>query len=366
MPSLLHWLAIALLLPASSALPHRADERPCDIFARGGTPCVAAHSMTRALYAAYAGPLYKVVTSDNRSKDILVLSAGGLADSASQDAFCGKQLCVVHRIYDQSPMQNHLSIEAGASDLTPPRNAQDRGVNFTDSRSRIVLGGHPVFAAVFTGNGLDGSQYIGQGYSNRTARGTAIGDQPQSIYAVISGRHYNSGCCFDYGNAENGTRTVHSPFVDGAMEAVYFGSAYPPNGTGDGPWVGADLENGIYESSTSRAEQPPLPLIDFRAAIVKGNSGNHFSIKSGDAQKPSSLVTLYDGQRPQGYEVMKKGGAIVLGIGGDNSPWGAGTFYEGAMTAGYTSDETDAEVMANIVSAGYGQHALVEAVYREF
>ncbi|KAG5915040.1 hypothetical protein E4U42_000172, partial [Claviceps africana] len=33
---------------------------PCDIYAAGGTACVAAHSTTRALYAAYTGPLYQV------------------------------------------------------------------------------------------------------------------------------------------------------------------------------------------------------------------------------------------------------------------------------------------------------------------
>uniref|UniRef100_A0A7S3EY55 Alpha-L-arabinofuranosidase B catalytic domain-containing protein n=1 Tax=Haptolina ericina TaxID=156174 RepID=A0A7S3EY55_9EUKA len=87
--------------------------------------------------------------------------------------------------------------------------------------------------------------------------------------------------------------------------------------------------------------------------MVKGDSGNHYSLLAGDAQTPDSLQVLYDGPRPVGYEIMHKGGAIVLGIGGDNSPWAAGTFYEGVMTAGYASSETDAAVMANIVAAGY-------------
>ena len=52
---------------------------------------------------------------------------------------------------------------------------------------------------------------------------------------------------------------------------------------------------------------------------------------------------------------MKKEGAIVLGIGGDNSDRGIGTFYEGAMTATFTSDATDDAVQANIVSTGYGR-----------
>ena len=40
---------------------------------------------------------------------------------------------------------------------------------------------------------------------------------------------------------------------------------------------------------------------------------------------------------------------------GDNSCGAQGTFYEGAMTASYTSDATDAAVHANIAAAGYGK-----------
>ena len=37
-----------------------AAKCPCDIYAAGGTPCAAAHSTVRALYATYNGPLYQV------------------------------------------------------------------------------------------------------------------------------------------------------------------------------------------------------------------------------------------------------------------------------------------------------------------
>ena len=49
-------------------------------------------------------------------------------------------------------------------------------------------------------------------------------------------------------------------------------------------------------------------------------------------------------------------GAILLGNGGDNSNGSQGTFYEGAVTAAGTfpTDETDRQVQANIVAAGYG------------
>ncbi|HEV2345852.1 MAG TPA: RICIN domain-containing protein, partial [Actinocrinis sp.] len=54
------------------------------------------------------------------------------------------------------------------------------------------------------------------------------------------------------------------------------------------------------------------------------------------------------------YNPMHKEGAIILGIGGDNSKGSAGTFYEGVMTSGYPSDTTENSVQANIVAAGYG------------
>ena len=51
-----------------------------------------------------------------------------------------------------------------------------------------------------------------------------------------------------------------------------------------------------------------------------------------------ALQKLYEGDRPPGYATMKKQGAIILGMGGDASCGAIGTFYEGAMTASYTTD----------------------------
>jgi hypothetical protein len=55
---------------------------------------------------------------------------------------------------------------------------------------------------------------------------------------------------------------------------------------------------------------------------------------------------------------MSKEGAIILGIGGDNSISAQGTFYEGVMTTGYPSDATEASVQANIVAAKYATTSL--------
>src|SRR6188768_1402824 len=98
-----------------SILPAR-PQGPCDIYGTAGTPCVAAHSTTRALYATYNGPLYQVKRqSDGKMLDIGVVQpvdspapdAGGYADAAAQDAFCASTICVINVIYDQSGKRNH-------------------------------------------------------------------------------------------------------------------------------------------------------------------------------------------------------------------------------------------------------------------
>uniref|UniRef100_A0A7S3BR66 Alpha-L-arabinofuranosidase B catalytic domain-containing protein n=1 Tax=Haptolina ericina TaxID=156174 RepID=A0A7S3BR66_9EUKA len=113
----------------------------------------------------------------------------------------------------------------------------------------------------------------------------------------------------------------------------------------------ADLENGLWAGDQKVA---PAPTINYQyvTAMAKGKKGG-FALKGGNGQG-GTLRTLHEGARPEGYEQMKKQGAIILGIGGDNSCSAIGTFYEGAMTASYTADATDAAVQANIVAAGYG------------
>ncbi len=94
-------------------------------------------------------------------------------------------------------------------------------------------------------------------------------------------------------------------------------------------------------------------------AILNNNGTTKFALKGGNAQS-GNLTTLYEGKLPNGYSPMVKQGAIVLGSGGDCcKPGGganlsAGTFYEGAIVAGYPSNRTDSLVQSNIVASGYG------------
>jgi hypothetical protein len=318
-----------------------ATQGPCDIYAAGNTPCVAAHSTTRALYGAYSGPLYQVKrSSDNTTRDIAPMAAGGVVDATTQDSFCAGTTCLITIIYDQSARHNNLTQAPPGGFSGPAPGGYDNLANA--SAAPITIGGKRAYG-VFVAPGT--------GYRNNNTNGVATGDQPEGMYAIFDGTHFNGGCCFDYGNAERNSRDNGN----GTMEAIYFGNIKVWGyGAGNGPWVMADLENGLYSGvNTGYNANDPSVNHRYLTAIIKGEP-NHWAIRGGNAQS-GDVSTFYSGVRPNvaGYNPMHKEGAIILGIGGDNSKGAAGTFYEGVMTSGYPSDATENAVQANIVAAGY-------------
>jgi len=320
-----------------------AASLPCDLYADGGTPCVAAHSTTRALYADYNGPLYQVKrASDEKTRDIGVLSPGGYADAGAQDSFCAGTSCLITVIYDQSDRDNDLTQAPPGQFPGPAEGGYD---NLADAAAApVTVNGHKAYG-VFVAPGT--------GYRDNDTNGIATGDQPEGMYAVLDGTHYNSGCCFDYGNAETNSRNNGN----GTMEAIYFGDSKTWGyGTGKGPWIMSDLENGLF-SGVNRGYNANNPSVSHRflTATLKGGP-NRWAIRGGNAQS-GGLSTYYDGPRPNdsGYDPMKKEGAIILGTGGDNSTGSAGTFYEGVMTSGYPSEATENAVQASIDSADYAE-----------
>src|SRR5581483_7405032 len=312
--------------------------QPCDIYASGGTPCMAAHSTVRALFSAYSGNLYQVRrSSDNATLNIGVLSAGGFANAAAQDSFCAGTSCVITIIYDQSGHNNDLTQAPGGGAAPGPDNLANA------SALPLTVGGHHVYGVFIA---------PGTGYRNDHTTGIATGDNPEGEYAIFDGTHFNGGCCFDYGNAE----TSNNDSGNGHMEAIYFGNIKVWGfGSGNGPWVMADLENGLFSGVNQHLNSGDQSInFHYVTAIVKGEP-NQWAIKAGNAQS-GSLTTMYNGPRPNvaGYNPMHKEGAIILGIGGDNSNGADGSFFEGAMTSGYPSDATENAVQANITATGYG------------
>jgi hypothetical protein len=360
-------LAVALALMSAAAVAQPSGtgntsltrpKGPCDIYAAAGDPCVAAHSTTRALYASYNGPLYAVVRqSDGKTLDIGVVQpaaspapdAGGYADAAAQDAFCANTYCWITKIYDQSPRHNDLT-QAPRGGFSGPAMGGFNNVPIADMAPVTVMG-HKVYG-VFIEPGM--------GLRIDDPQGTAVDDQAEGQYWVANGQHYNSGCCFDYGNAEIDSRDDDN----GTMETAYFGDA-PSwyHGNPPGPWIMTDQENNLVGCVNPDGSRVcvHLPEISwpFVTAIAKGEP-HHWTSMGYNAQQ-GSLSVMFSGPRVNAtYDPMRKQGAILLGNGGDNSNGSQGTFYEGAMTAAGTfpSDATDQQVQANIVGADYGVQSL--------
>jgi hypothetical protein len=314
---------------------------------------VAAHSTTRALYASYNGPLYQVLRqSDGKTLDIGVVQpaaspspdAGGYADAAAQDAFCANTYCWITTVYDQSPKHNDLT-QAPRGGFSGPAMGGFNNLPIADM-APVTIMGHKAYG-VFIEPGM--------GIRKDDAKGTAVDDQAEGQYWVINGLHFNSGCCFDYGNAETDSRDDDN----GTMETTYYGDATPwYHGTLPGPWVMTDQENNLVGCVNPDRSKlcVNLPKITWRfvTAMAKGEP-HHWTSMGGDAQQ-GDLSVMFDGPRVNStYDPMRKQGAILLGNGGDNSNSSQGTFYEGAMTAANTfpTDATDRLVQANVVAARY-------------
>ena len=353
-------LALAPLLPvatvimikpagAQNASPLR-PQGPCDIYAAAGCPCTAAHSTTRALYAAYNGPLYQIMRqSDGKTLDIGVVQpsandAGGYADAAAQDAFLANTYGWITTIYDQSGKGNHL-VQAPRGGFSGPAMGGFNNIPLADM-APITIMGHKVYG-VFIAPGM--------GLRWNDAHGTAVDDQAEGQYWVVNGHHYNSGCCFDYGNAETDSRDDGN----GTMETTYYGNAGAwYHGPPPGPWIMTDQENNLVGCVNPDGSKfcTNLPNINWRFVTATADGEpHHWRSMGGDAQT-GDLKIMFDGPRVnRTYDPMRKQGAILLGNGGDNSNGSQGTFYEGAMTAAGTfpSEDTQQKIQANVVAARY-------------
>jgi hypothetical protein len=337
---------------SSKAKPAR-PRGPCDIYANTGDPCVAAYSTTRAMYASYGGPLYQVKRqSDGKVLNIGVVQpvaapmpdAGGYADAAAQDAFCANTTCWITRLYDQSPKHNDLTQAPRGNWKGPAMGGMDNLP--IANMAPVMVMGHKVYG-IFIEPGM--------GLRNDDPTGTAVDDQAEGQYWVVNGKHYNDGCCFDFGNAEIDSHDDDN----GTMEATYFGDAGAwYHGKGSGPWIMTDQENNLVGCVNQDGSKscPDLPSIKWRFVTATADGKpHHWRSMGGDAQR-GAISVMFSGPRiNSSYDPMRKQGAILLGNGGDNSNSSQGTFYEGAMTAAGTfpTQATEQRMQANVVAASY-------------
>lgn len=311
---------------------------PGDIAASAGTPLVAAHSMIRAMYAAYNGKLFQVRRSDGKTQDIGPASAGGKVDTSALTSFCSGSTCTIALLYDQS---------GNANDLPQATPANQMSLQYY-----ATPGGAQVPMAVTSSR-----QYL----RNRTNT-TKIpkGGESQTAYFVVNTKFFNSQCCWDYGNMERVAK-VSSSNAAGMMNALNIGTTdggYANPGAGSGPWGMVDFEAGVYSGAYKVGQvNPNNPSLTWPIATVlsKCNGKTSWALKVGDAAK-GTLITAWNGAMPPvgadggTYSPLKLQAGLSLGEGGDGSKYGTGAFFEGVIIADVTSDATDAAIQAGLVN----------------
>jgi hypothetical protein len=332
-------------------------EGPCDIYAAANMPCVAAYSTVRRLNSKYTGPLYQVrngsssmnTGSGGMTKDI-AMTADGYADTAAQDAFCNGSVCTFALLYDQSGNGNNLPVAKKGLSNGGAYSAMD-DFESSATKGQIMVGGHKLYSLYMAAR---------EGYRLQAkGKNVPLGSAAEGIYELADGTHSGTACCWDFGNVTT------DPTKYATMNTLFFGSAFWGNGADPAPWFMADFEAGVWAGG-SKVGDPgwgalndphpkntnnPSMKVPLALGILK-TSPSKYAIRAADTQKATDLTTAYEGAMPK---PMDNQGGIVIGVGGDNSNNSWGTFYEGAIVAGYPTNETDLAVLKNVQAAAYGK-----------
>jgi hypothetical protein len=333
-----------------------ASDGPCDVYAAAATPCVGAYSTIRRLSKTYSGPLYQVRSGSSTQntgtgglRHDIGMTAEGFADASAQDEACAGSICTISILYDQSGNNNHLSVAKKGPPGTTYSD-QDDFESIADGKE-LTVGDHRVYSLYMEAR---------QGYRLPVrGNGVPFGSEAQGLYMLADGSRVGSQCCWDFGNVSV------DPTVFTSTNALFLGTAYWGKGAGAGPWFMADFATGIWAGGSipddpgygdfsdlgpANPNNPSL-LVPFALGFMKTDS-TKYALRMANAQSASSVATAYQGDLPHALDNQ---GAIVLGVGADNSNNSFGTFYEGAVLAGFPTDGAELDVLENIKAAGYGQ-----------
>jgi len=335
---------------SGGAGPGNRTDGPCDIYAAANVPCGGAYSMVRALSKSYTGPLFQVRTMSNAmntgSGGTLVnigMLPDGYADAAQVETACAGTVCTVAKLYDQSGNGNDLI----RGSKGPAGNGDRSGADDYEStvKETVTAGGHKVYVLYMVKF---------EGYRtplNMTAKGVPMGNTAQGIYELVDGVRAltdNGPCCWDFGSVSPDP----SKYV--TMNTLFFGKGFWGSGADSAPWFMGDFEGGVWAggsggSNVKNNMNPSMKGVQFALGILHTPVGK-YALRMADVSKATDLTTAYDGTSPKSWG---NAGGIVLGVGGDNSNNASGTFYEGALTKGSPTNDTDLLVMKNIQAVGY-------------
>jgi len=331
---------------------------PGDVAEAAGTPFVAAHAMTRALFASYAGPLFKALrVSDSQEQDIGTVSSTGLVDTAALSSFCAGSSCKVTTLYDQSGNGNDMW---RADDPNTNQPGTVKPCDLMDIQYWQLSDGTELPIAVETGPmWKDKSQCL---RNREKTKSMPVGATPQTEYAIFHAQYLNNNCCFNYGNTGN---AIHYS-GPGTLSALNFSKiAFWSKGAGNGPWPMVDFETGVYAGNTAKCgsgvpsgvpctstgENPnPSVTFDIVTTIFKHDGVSHWALETGNAKAGALSVNIDLGALPAGYSPLRQEGGLGLGEGGAGDPNGTGGFSEGAVMVGETTDATDDAIQKSIVS----------------
>ena len=173
----------------------------------------------------------------------------------------------------------------------------DRGADA--SEIAVTAGGHKVV------RDLDLARASATAPRARPRR-AAVNGQAEGAYMVASGTHVGSACCFDYGNAES----TPADTGNGHMDAVSIATTcYFAPCTGSGPWVEADMENGMFQGDNGSNTANAGNNSAFVTAVLKNNGQTTYALKGGNSQS-GGLSTWWNGALPTrgGYQPDAPGG----------------------------------------------------------
>jgi len=333
-------------METAGATPGPPSPGPCDIYREAGQPCVAAYSTVRRLSSAYTGPLYQVRSgssnqntgSGGQTHDI-TQTADGFADAATLASACAGTICTVSLLYDQSGQGSHLPVASAGIEAGGPDADQD-DFEASATPTPLTVGGHLVHPL-----------QMGARQAYRLARsgdGMPRSNEPQGIYLLADGTNAGVGCCWEFGNGPHNAKTFYD------ATALFYGSGVTVAGAGDGPWFMADFHLSLRSSGSEEVViDPSNPSLGARFALgfLKTNASN-FLLRVADASTASALTSASQGALPR---PLYQDGGVLLGVSADNATASSGTFYEGAIVAGFPADDTELAVLRNIQAAGYGK-----------
>jgi hypothetical protein len=280
------------------------------------------------LYRSYTDPLYQVTRQSDKAQTNIGLLPDGYANATEQDTFCANTSCAITKLYDQSPNHNDL-VPAPPGGAARGPGAHGYDIPAVANALPATVAGHKVYGIAIS---------PGMGYRNDSPKQTAVNGQPEGVYMVTSSLNLNEKCCFDFGNAETNNLDNKAGHMD-AINIMCHGNPCSPD-------AGLDMEDGIYGHLK-------VPAGTTFVTDMGASDGQHaYAIYQGNAQS-GTLTTTGTTPLSSGYQPMRQEGAIILGIGGDNSNWAEGYFFEGVMTRGMPNTQAMEAVQSNIVAAGY-------------